>query len=658
MVYHQTLKLWFGGVKEEQFVAVYDPLDLFEDDKLAQFITVALVVCHDLAECEEIVLGACLYKNGNLKGEEIDHLRDICQSVGCPRSWSLTDRQTTPRSVLDALSSLEIVKEGGSVHPTLDPNCFCRGSVVQILDQGQPLWVVLWGYRRGVGGGSDYKGAKLVMHDKKDPFQGVGAQQRAGVIELLPVTVNGGRVSLDIERDITKVTVNKGTCLSTILKKCSWVNLLEANEASSCKMTRASENTDKGGTDREDSHALEKMKFRTKCFEKQLTLLAPLISHVCIPGICVLTLLLSIGLVPPATVLLFGGSLACWTVALAPGFLLRLIDMILNRRGRNDSSEAEETACSVSSLRERISFLAMMGHIICFHVGDVVNKKPPVLRAQEHGHHGNGQFEKMRGVCDDVLQMEKLDRGGFEFVFSSQDVRTWFEDVIAQTAPLFGTPISAAPSATTGGADLQTPPEDRASLQHGEVVGGMEGNAEEGSEERRSSSAAVSSTAVRFSWHFDVSSEIEETKARKVSVADFRRLEQVIGNFVSNAHKFTQRGEVRVEAQLRAPSKEECKQFLGLLRLPPDPLSPQHVESKRNGKKMKGWFSKAETEKSEKEKRQAALSSAINSQWREAVCELCELKRAEEGVENLLCNVKKARKGGSRKNLLILQSSE
>uniref|UniRef100_A0A0G4FGD2 Uncharacterized protein n=1 Tax=Chromera velia CCMP2878 TaxID=1169474 RepID=A0A0G4FGD2_9ALVE len=41
------------------------------------------------------------------------------------------------------LSSLEIAKEGRSVHPTLDPNCFCRGSVVQILDQGQPLWVVL-----------------------------------------------------------------------------------------------------------------------------------------------------------------------------------------------------------------------------------------------------------------------------------------------------------------------------------------------------------------------------------------------------------------------------------------------------------------------------------------------------------------------------------
>eukprot|EP00820_Chromera_velia_P021759 Cvel_30304.t1-p1 / transcript=Cvel_30304.t1 / gene=Cvel_30304 / organism=Chromera_velia_CCMP2878 / gene_product=hypothetical protein / transcript_product=hypothetical protein / location=Cvel_scaffold4299:4594-4992(-) / protein_length=133 / sequence_SO=supercontig / SO=protein_coding / is_pseudo=false len=79
MVYYQTLKLWFGGVKEEQFVAVYDPLDPFKDDKLAQFITVALVVCHDLVECEEIVLGACLHKNGNLKGEEINHLRDIYQ---------------------------------------------------------------------------------------------------------------------------------------------------------------------------------------------------------------------------------------------------------------------------------------------------------------------------------------------------------------------------------------------------------------------------------------------------------------------------------------------------------------------------------------------------------------------------------------------------
>uniref|UniRef100_A0A0G4G0X6 Uncharacterized protein n=1 Tax=Chromera velia CCMP2878 TaxID=1169474 RepID=A0A0G4G0X6_9ALVE len=74
------------------------------------------------------------------------------------------------------LSSLEIAKEGGSVHPTLDLNCFCRGSVVQILDQGQPLWVVLWGYRRGVRGGSNYKGAKLVMHNKKNPFQGEGGE--------------------------------------------------------------------------------------------------------------------------------------------------------------------------------------------------------------------------------------------------------------------------------------------------------------------------------------------------------------------------------------------------------------------------------------------------------------------------------------------------
>uniref|UniRef100_A0A0G4F6Y4 Uncharacterized protein n=1 Tax=Chromera velia CCMP2878 TaxID=1169474 RepID=A0A0G4F6Y4_9ALVE len=88
IVYHQTLKLWFGGVKEEQFVAVYNPLDPFEDDKLAQFITITLVVCHDLVEYEEIVLGACLYKNGNLKGEEIDHLQDVCQ---CSAPFDMTD---------------------------------------------------------------------------------------------------------------------------------------------------------------------------------------------------------------------------------------------------------------------------------------------------------------------------------------------------------------------------------------------------------------------------------------------------------------------------------------------------------------------------------------------------------------------------------------
>uniref|UniRef100_A0A0G4H1J0 Uncharacterized protein n=1 Tax=Chromera velia CCMP2878 TaxID=1169474 RepID=A0A0G4H1J0_9ALVE len=34
-----------------------------------------------LAECEEIVLGACLHKNENLKGKEIDHLWDVYQEV-------------------------------------------------------------------------------------------------------------------------------------------------------------------------------------------------------------------------------------------------------------------------------------------------------------------------------------------------------------------------------------------------------------------------------------------------------------------------------------------------------------------------------------------------------------------------------------------------
>uniref|UniRef100_A0A0G4HEG0 histidine kinase n=1 Tax=Chromera velia CCMP2878 TaxID=1169474 RepID=A0A0G4HEG0_9ALVE len=249
----------------------------------------------------------------------------------------------------------------------------------------------------------------------------------------------------------------------------------------------------------------------------------------------------------------------------------------------------------------------------------------------------SGQFDKMRGVCDDVLQMEKLDRGGFEFVFSSGDPRAWFDDVATQAAPLFGVSTSNMPQRALEGAEEDEEEEE------GEENGAdkttsddMEGRLSPPTQTPRHSASGGGAGAgsVHFSSAFEVSPEVqEEMKTHAVSVADFRRLEQVVGNFVSNARKFTKKGSVHMQGELRMPTDEEKEQLAQLL-----------LEGTREGKKRSprnrkptnpvilrlsflGSRGLGETDKSP-----SVCTSVISStrQWRESVRELRDLQKEED----------------------------
>uniref|UniRef100_A0A0G4FCS4 histidine kinase n=1 Tax=Chromera velia CCMP2878 TaxID=1169474 RepID=A0A0G4FCS4_9ALVE len=114
------------------------------------------------------------------------------------------------------------------------------------------------------------------------------------------------------------------------------------------------------------------------------------------------------------------------------------------------------------------------------------------------------QFEKMRGVCDDVLQLEKLDKGGLEYSFRPLNLRTWVARLAGQAKPLFQKKVS-------------------------------------------------------FNWHFET--ECEEAAALlerdPEGVADFVRLDQVVANFLSNARKFTKSGTVTLRCRVRKPTEAE-----------------------------------------------------------------------------------------------------
>uniref|UniRef100_A0A0G4HLM6 histidine kinase n=1 Tax=Chromera velia CCMP2878 TaxID=1169474 RepID=A0A0G4HLM6_9ALVE len=111
------------------------------------------------------------------------------------------------------------------------------------------------------------------------------------------------------------------------------------------------------------------------------------------------------------------------------------------------------------------------------------------------------QFDKMKRVCDDVLQLEKLEKGGLEYAFRPVDIRKWMTRVAGQAAPLF-----------KGG--------------------------------------------VSFSWAIQTDGEKAEElfENRPEGVADFVRLDQVVSNFLSNARKFTRKGEVTLTCSIKLPS--------------------------------------------------------------------------------------------------------
>uniref|UniRef100_A0A0G4I3R3 histidine kinase n=1 Tax=Chromera velia CCMP2878 TaxID=1169474 RepID=A0A0G4I3R3_9ALVE len=71
------------------------------------------------------------------------------------------------------------------------------------------------------------------------------------------------------------------------------------------------------------------------------------------------------------------------------------------------------------------------------------------------------QFEKMRGVCDDVLQVKKLEQGRFEYVFRPADIRDWVSRIATQAEPFFAPPRhtvrAQSGSATAGSSFVSTP---------------------------------------------------------------------------------------------------------------------------------------------------------------------------------------------------------
>uniref|UniRef100_A0A0G4H300 histidine kinase n=1 Tax=Chromera velia CCMP2878 TaxID=1169474 RepID=A0A0G4H300_9ALVE len=129
------------------------------------------------------------------------------------------------------------------------------------------------------------------------------------------------------------------------------------------------------------------------------------------------------------------------------------------------------------------------------------------------------QIDKMKGVCDDVLQLEKIQKGKFEHQFVPVALEHWAERAAAQGTPLFSFQGSASEEATdTGGVD-----------------------------------------AVKYQWFVEIAPDVQTLlSSHPVGVADFTRLEQVISNFLSNAKKFTQKGFVRLKFEiLPLPADEE-----------------------------------------------------------------------------------------------------
>uniref|UniRef100_A0A0G4GFX7 histidine kinase n=1 Tax=Chromera velia CCMP2878 TaxID=1169474 RepID=A0A0G4GFX7_9ALVE len=133
------------------------------------------------------------------------------------------------------------------------------------------------------------------------------------------------------------------------------------------------------------------------------------------------------------------------------------------------------------------------------------------------------QIDKMKTVCDDVLQLEKISKGKFEYNFVPTRLRDWAERAAAQGGSLFS-PQGTHPSVG----------EDSVARRQGTYP------------------------SVRFEWALSVSPEAEEVlSSRPLGVADFSRLEQVISNLLSNAKKFTPQGSVHLKFEVRLPTPAE-----------------------------------------------------------------------------------------------------
>uniref|UniRef100_A0A0G4IBD6 histidine kinase n=1 Tax=Chromera velia CCMP2878 TaxID=1169474 RepID=A0A0G4IBD6_9ALVE len=132
------------------------------------------------------------------------------------------------------------------------------------------------------------------------------------------------------------------------------------------------------------------------------------------------------------------------------------------------------------------------------------------------------QLGKMTGVCNDVLQLERLERGAMEFVFLPRPIREWLQHVAKQAERTFAASV---------GVSFHWVWEEFE--EDGE---GKEGN---GQQQQKKQLKGM-------------------LKDHPRGVADFVRLEQVIDNFLGNGLKFTPSGgSVCLRARLRLPSPEE-----------------------------------------------------------------------------------------------------
>uniref|UniRef100_A0A0G4HD46 histidine kinase n=1 Tax=Chromera velia CCMP2878 TaxID=1169474 RepID=A0A0G4HD46_9ALVE len=262
------------------------------------------------------------------------------------------------------------------------------------------------------------------------------------------------------------------------------------------------------------------------------------------------------GLVLTAKVGEHAWMFTCWQLIVAAmRFLLvsglrRLPMMALSESDSNTQKEAKQR---VSAENERDIFLSYLMHemrnplsgtaLLVFEFRESLRElyriaqdeqinsetlrdssKAEALRLRQLASFMATQIDKMRGVCDDVLQLEKIQKGKFEYQFVPMPLEEWMTRVVSQAAPLFA----------------------QASLE------------DEGGRSRlQRQRTADMDLEVKFRWMKDIQPEVQTLlSTHAVGVADFVRLEQVVSNFLSNAKKFTTRGSVRLRFEVRLLTEE------------------------------------------------------------------------------------------------------
>uniref|UniRef100_A0A0G4HW43 histidine kinase n=1 Tax=Chromera velia CCMP2878 TaxID=1169474 RepID=A0A0G4HW43_9ALVE len=158
--------------------------------------------------------------------------------------------------------------------------------------------------------------------------------------------------------------------------------------------------------------------------------------------------------------------------------------------------------------------------------------KSETSRLRELASYMQTQIDKMRGVCDDVLQLEKIQKGKFEYQFSPEGLNNWAKKVAAQSTPLF-TP-------TPGSRRHQ---QKRKGSSNPQIAKGDN---------------SASQSPVRFEWTLSVALSVRLLlRENPVGVADFARLKQAISNFLSNAKKFTIKGTVQLKFEITLPTSTD-----------------------------------------------------------------------------------------------------